>query len=141
MGSRIRPGFRATRSWVGGIRDDRELFAFTKIAWEHATRADVHPVELAFGSAALYALLRWERTLITRDLAWSAFAFAAALCVHSAAVLLLPGLFILAVGKIELIRPCRRRTLAYEASVENARTIASSLRRGTTFTRTAIPAG
>ena len=64
--------------------------------------------------------LRWERTLITRDLAWSAFAFAAALCVHSAAVLLLPGLFILAVGKIELIRPCRRRTLAYEAYVENA---------------------
>ncbi len=80
------------------------LFAFTKIAWEHATRADVHPVELAFGTAALYALLRWERTLSTRDLTWSVSAFAAALCVHSAAVLLLPGLFMLVVGKIEFIR-------------------------------------
>ena len=64
----------------------------------------MHPVELAFGSAALYALLRWKRTLNTRELAWSAFAFAAALCVHSAAVLLLPGLFILAVGKMDIIR-------------------------------------
>ncbi len=80
------------------------IFAFTKIAWEHATRADVHPVELAFGTAALYTLLRWERTLSTRDLAWSAFAYAAAMCVHSAAVLLLPGLFILALGKIEFVR-------------------------------------
>lgn len=80
------------------------IFALTKIAWEHATRADVHPVELACGTAALYFLLRWERSESARDVALAAFAYAAALCMHSAAVLLLPGLFILALGKIERIR-------------------------------------
>lgn len=80
------------------------IFAFTKVAWEHATRADVHPVEIACGTAALYALLRWERSLALRDLAWAAAAYAAALTVHSGAVLLLPGLFVIALGKIEFIR-------------------------------------
>jgi hypothetical protein len=68
------------------------VFAFTRVPWDHATHADVHPVALAAIALSIWTALRWNRTGSARALlACAAFA-GLALGVHSGTILIVPGI-------------------------------------------------
>lgn len=82
------------------------VFAFTRVPWDHAVRADVHPLALAAIGVGFWAALRWGRTGSPRALAASAVAAALALAIHSGMVLVVPGIVLAALAR----RPSLRRT-------------------------------
>ncbi len=80
------------------------VFAFTRVPWEHATRADVHPLALAAIGASFWAALRWGRAGSLRALvACTAFA-ALALAIHSGTILILPGIVLAACARRPALR-------------------------------------
>jgi hypothetical protein len=84
------------------------VFAVTRVPWDHAVHADVHPLALAAIGGGFWAALRWDRTGSGRALAGCAVAAAVALAVHSATVLVVPGIVVAALGR----RPAVRRAAA-----------------------------
>jgi hypothetical protein len=80
------------------------VFAFTRVPWDHATRADVHAVALAAIAVAFWAALRWTRTGSTRALIACAVAAGLALSVHSGMILVLPGIALAALGRRPSLR-------------------------------------
>lgn len=104
------------RRWIGlaaGL-----LLATTPIAWQIATRADVHALHLALVAILLGVLVDWERRRAATDrdgidhqadrsLLIAALVFGIALANHTLSVLLTPGigLYVLAVEPGVLHRP------------------------------------
>jgi hypothetical protein len=84
------------------------VFAVTRVPWDHAVHADVHPLALAAISAGFWAALRWNRTGSGRALIGCAVAAALALAVHSATILVIPGIVIAGLGR----RPGLRQSAA-----------------------------
>lgn len=84
------------------------VFAFARIVWDHATRADVHAVALAALGFAFWLALRWRRTRDAQVLVGCGIAAAAALAVHSGTILVLPGIAMVALAR----RPSPREALA-----------------------------
>jgi hypothetical protein len=84
------------------------VFAVTRIPWDHAVHADVHPLALAALGAAFWAALRWGRTGSGRALMGCAGAAALALAVHSGTVLVVPGVVLAALTR----RPGLRQAAA-----------------------------
>ncbi len=68
------------------------VFAATRVPWDHALYADVHPLALAAVGAGFWAALRWDRTGSRRALLGCAAAAALALSIHSGTVLVVPGI-------------------------------------------------
>ena len=68
------------------------IFAVTRVPWDHATHADVHPLALAAVGASWWAALRWGRSGSLRALAACAAAAALALAIHSGMILIVPGI-------------------------------------------------
>ena len=68
------------------------VFAVTRVPWDHATQADVHPVALAAVGLSFWAALRWRRTGSSGALVGCAVAAATALAVHSGTILSVPGI-------------------------------------------------
>src|SRR5450755_2749095 len=75
------------------------VFAVTRIPWDHAVHADVHPLALAALGAAFWAALRWGRTGSSRVLIGCAGAAALALAVHSGTILVVPGVVLAALTR------------------------------------------
>ena len=104
------------RRWIGlaaGL-----LLATTPIAWQIATRADVHALHLALLAVLLGVLVDWERRRAATDrdgldhradrsLVIAALVFGIALANHTVSVLLIPGigLYVLVVEPTILHRP------------------------------------
>ncbi len=110
-GTTVVLAFRLTdRRWIGlaaGL-----LLATTPIAWQIATRADVHALHLALLAILLTLLVDWERRRSAtgrdgldhradRSLQLAAVVFGVALANHTLTVLLIPGiaLYVLAVER------------------------------------------
>ena len=89
--------------------------ATTSLVWENATRADPHPIHLAFVAVLLLALVRWadgphdglDRRATDRRLVLAAVIFGLAVGNHSLTLLLVPpiALYVLAVEPGILRRP------------------------------------
>jgi hypothetical protein len=75
------------------------VFAVTRVPWDHAIHADVHPLALAALAAGFWAALRWDRTGSRRALLGSAAAAALALSIHSGTVLVVPGIVLAALAR------------------------------------------
>ncbi len=84
------------------------VFAVTRVPWQHAVYADVHPLALAAVAAAFWAALRWDRTGSVSALVGCAIAAALALSIHSGMVLVVPGIALAAFGR----RPSLRQAAA-----------------------------
>lgn len=80
------------------------VFAVTRVPWDHAVHADVHPLALAAIGTGFWAALRWDRTGSRKALVCCAVAAALALAVHSATVLVVPGIAIAALGRRPRLR-------------------------------------
>jgi hypothetical protein len=76
------------------------LFAAGLVTWTHATRAEVHALELAAFALTLFFALRWHRAPNSRDLFAGAFVFGTAVAIHPVALLMLPGLLMLAISRL-----------------------------------------
>jgi transmembrane protein TMEM260 (protein O-mannosyltransferase) len=89
---------RLTDSTIIGVAAGLGL-ATTPLVWLNATRADPHPIHLAFVALLLLALVTWERTRADRWLVAAAVLFGLAAGNHSLTLLLVPpiGLYVLAV--------------------------------------------
>jgi hypothetical protein len=88
------------------------VFAVTRVPWDHAVHADVHPLALAAVAAGFWAALRWVRTGSGPALIACAVAAALALAVHSGMVLVVPGVLVAALGR----RPALRQAAACAAA-------------------------
>ena len=104
---------RLTGSTVIGIATGLAL-ATTPVVWANATRADPHPIHLAFVALLLLALVRWEharkagdRAVADRRLVLAAVVFGLAAGNHSLSLLLVPpiALYVLAVDPGIVRRP------------------------------------
>jgi len=84
------------------------VFAVTRVPWDHATHADVHPLALAAIGFSFWAALRWDRTGSRRALLVCAAAAALALGIHSGTILIVPGIVLAALGR----RPTLRQAAA-----------------------------
>jgi hypothetical protein len=73
--------------------------ALTPVVWLNATRADPHPIHLAFVALLLFTLVAWEQTHRDRLLVLAAVLFGLAAGNHSLTLLLAPpiALYVLAV--------------------------------------------
>ena len=80
------------------------VFAVTRVPWDHATHADVHPLALAAIGASFWAALRWGRSSSRHALAACAGAAALALAVHSGMVLVVPGIALAAFARRPTLR-------------------------------------
>jgi hypothetical protein len=95
---------RLSGSLVIGVTTGLGL-ALTPIVWSNSTRADPHPLHLAFVAGLLYLLVRWEQAVSAADprgdrwLVTAAATFGLAAGNHSLVLLMAPpiGLFVLAV--------------------------------------------
>ncbi|MFN2461605.1 MAG: protein O-mannosyl-transferase family [Candidatus Velthaea sp.] len=83
------------------------VFAFSRVPWDHATHADVHPVAVAAIAVGFWAAARWSRTGSPRALAGCVCASAFALAAHSGMILVVPGIALAALGR----RPPLRASL------------------------------
>jgi hypothetical protein len=72
------------------------VFAVTRVPWDHATHADVHPLALATIAGSFWAALRWGRSGSRSALIACAGAAGFALAVHSGMILMLPGILLAA---------------------------------------------
>jgi hypothetical protein len=79
------------------------LFAAGLTAWEHATRAEVHAVEMAAFAALLFSALRWYQKPSTPRLFACAIAFGLAVAIHPVALLALPGLLMLLISRLHQV--------------------------------------
>ena len=103
---------RLTGSTLVGMATGLGL-ALTPVVWANATRADPHPIHLAFVALLLVLLVRWERARRTgsatsdRWLVGAAAVFGLAAANHSLTLLLVPaiGLYVLAVDARVLTAP------------------------------------
>jgi hypothetical protein len=105
---------RLTGSMVIGVATGIGL-ATTRLVWLNATRADPHPIHLAFVALLMLALVRWadartdrlERRAVDRRLTLAAVVFGLAAGNHSLTLLLAPPivLYVLAVEPGILRRP------------------------------------
>lgn len=84
------------------------VFAFTRVPWDRATFADVHPLALAVCGCGFWAATRWVRTGAPRTLVLAAVAAAFALGIHSGMILVVPGIALAALAR----RPSRTQTFA-----------------------------
>jgi hypothetical protein len=84
------------------------VLAFTGLVWQHATHAEVHAVALGAIACGSWAALRWARTGSVRVLVASAVASALALAIHSAMILVVPGIALAALAR----RPTRAQAVA-----------------------------
>jgi hypothetical protein len=91
----VEPIFACGAAWV---------FAVTRVPWDHATHADVHPLALAAIGAGFWAALRWGRTGSPRALFACAAAAALALAVHSGMILIVPGIVLAALARRPTLR-------------------------------------
>ncbi len=80
------------------------VFAFTRVPWDHATHADVHPVALAAIALSIWAALRWNRTGSERALFACAAGAGLALGIHSGTILIVPGVALAALGRRPRLR-------------------------------------
>jgi hypothetical protein len=80
------------------------VFAVTRVPWDHATHADVHPLALAAVAASWWAAVRWGRTGSIRALLGCAAAAGLALAVHSGTILVLPGIVLAAFARRPSLR-------------------------------------
>jgi hypothetical protein len=79
------------------------LFAAGLAVWEHATRAEVHAVEMAAFAALLLCVLRWHREPTASRLFACALAFGLALAIHPVALLALPGLLVFVISRLDRV--------------------------------------
>jgi hypothetical protein len=84
------------------------VFALTRVPWDHATHADVHPLALAAVGTSFWAVLRWVRTGSGRALLVCAATAGLALAIHSGTILIVPGIVLAAFGR----RPALRQAAA-----------------------------
>jgi hypothetical protein len=75
------------------------VFAVTRVPWDHALYADVHPLALTAIGAGFWAALHWVRTGSQRALLGCAAAAGLALAIHSGTVLVVPGILLAALGR------------------------------------------
>lgn len=80
------------------------VFASTRVPWDHATHADVHPLALAAIGTGFWAAARWNRTGSPRALVTAAGAAALALTVHSGMILIVPGIALATLGRRPSVR-------------------------------------
>ncbi len=80
------------------------VFAVTRVPWDHATHADVHPLALAAIGTGFWAAARWGRTGSPRALFGAAAAAALSLAVHSGMILIVPGIVLAALGRRPSLR-------------------------------------
>lgn len=80
------------------------VFAVTRVPWDHAVHADVHPLALAAVAGSFWAALRWGRTGSGRTLLVCAGTAGLALAVHSGTVLILPGIAFAALARRPSLR-------------------------------------
>ncbi len=81
------------------------VFAVSRIVWDHAVHADVHAVAIAVFGAALWLALRWRRDGDPRVLIACGAVCGLAVAVHSAMVLVLPGIAAIAFARVPAPRP------------------------------------
>jgi hypothetical protein len=81
------------------------VFAVTRVPWDHAVHADVHPLALAAIAGGFWAALRWDRTGSRPALFGSAAAAGLALAIHSGTVLVVPGIVLAALARRPGLRP------------------------------------
>ncbi|GAC1539237.1 MAG: hypothetical protein NVS2B17_14270 [Candidatus Velthaea sp.] len=81
------------------------VFAFTRVPWDHGTHADVHALAIGVAGLAFWAALRWRRNGSRRALYACALLCGLALAIHSAMVLLVPGVALAALAR----RPAARQ--------------------------------
>ena len=82
------------------------VFSVSRIVWDHAVHADVHAVAIAAFGASVWLALRWRRDGDERVLTGCALASGIAVSLHSAMVLTLPGVMLVALAR----RPSFRQT-------------------------------
>lgn len=80
-------------------------FAFTNIGWDRATYVDAHRIALAPAALAAAFALRWLRDGAWHDARGTALFAALALAIDNATILLLPGIALIAFGRMP---PARR---------------------------------
>jgi hypothetical protein len=80
------------------------VFALTRVPWDHAIHADVHPLALAAIGAGFWAALRWNRTGSVRALVACAASAGLALAVHSGTILVVPGIALVALARRPSLR-------------------------------------
>jgi len=75
------------------------VFAVSRIVWDHAVHADVHAVAIAAFGACVWLALWWRRDGNPRVLAACAAACGLAIALHSAMVLIVPGIALVALAR------------------------------------------
>jgi hypothetical protein len=81
------------------------VFAFGTIVWTHGSRTEVHAVATFFAALLLWLAVRWWRSPEPRLLYAAALAAGIAVANHTVAVLLIPGLLIVAASRYRALRP------------------------------------
>jgi hypothetical protein len=83
-------------------------FAFATVVWERATYVDAHRIAFAAAVIALAFALRWLRDGRWSDARWAGLAAAAALAIDDAAILMLPALAVVVLGRRPPVREAAR---------------------------------
>ncbi len=80
------------------------VFAVSRIVWDHAVHADVHAVAIAAFGTSVWLALRWRRDGEPRALTACAAAGGFAIALHSAMVLVAPGVAAIALARTPALR-------------------------------------
>jgi len=80
------------------------VFAVSRIVWDHAVHADVHAVAIAAFGACVWLALRWRRDGEPRVLVACAAICGLAISLHSAMVLIVPGVALIALARTPPLR-------------------------------------
>jgi len=80
------------------------VFAVSRIVWDHAVHADVHAVAIAAFGASVWLALWWQRDGAARVLVACAAVCGGAIALHSALVLVVPGVAVLALARTPPLR-------------------------------------
>lgn len=80
------------------------LFAFGDIAWTRGTRPEVHALALLLAVTTIFFALRWYRTGEARWMSAGALAWGLGIATHPIDALLLPGLLVLVLSRLRMLR-------------------------------------
>jgi len=80
------------------------VFAVSRVVWDHAGHADVHAVAIAAFGAGVWLALRWRRDGGARTLIACAAVCGLAIALHSAMVLIAPGVIAIALSRKPSLR-------------------------------------